>query len=72
MGWKSLIDPENESDSATVLSPNADEKKVAILRKVLNVMCIHVKIEGYNIAVPVVNQLQSLAHLARVSTWHYF
>ena len=70
MGWKNLIEPENEGDSVGVngvLSPNADEKKVAILRKVLNVMCIHVKIEGYNIAVPVVNQLQSLAHLARVS-----
>lgn len=46
-----------------------DGKKLSSFRKanVKNVICVHVKLDGINIAVPVINQHQSLAHLAKVS-----
>ena len=46
----------------------ADGKKFSSLRKVTvkSVICVHVKLDGINIAVPVINQNQSLAHLAKV------
>ena len=76
MGWKTydqaISDATVRIGTGSVAQElvSKEEKKIATLRKVLNVMCVHVKIDGYNIVVPVVNQLQSLAHLARVSAKH--
>lgn len=50
------------------INNTTDEKKFASFRKAAgkSVICVHVKLDGINIAVPVINQNQSLAHLAKV------
>jgi len=58
-----------EEAAMQAFDPNkgADGKKFSSFRKVgvNNVICVHVKLDGINIAVPVINQHQSLAHLAK-------
>ena len=56
------------------ITTSSDEKKFASFRKAAerSVICVHVKLDGINIAVPVINQNQSLAHLAKVSEFEYF
>ena len=59
---------------STIGSTNgSNEKKFTSLRKaqatVKSVMCVHVKLDGHNIAVPVIKQNQSLSHLAKVRKW---
>ena len=57
-------------DSTIGSTNGSNEKKFSSLRKaqatVKSVMCVHVKLDGHNIAVPVIKQNQSLSHLAKV------